>query len=45
VPSSIVEVVNQINESAVLKMLLKRAIAIPSVAEFEQVLSSIASQE
>jgi hypothetical protein len=45
VPSSIVEVVNQIDESAVLKMLLKRAIAIPSVAEFEQLLSSIASQE
>ncbi|MGI2903324.1 hypothetical protein [Tolypothrix sp. VBCCA 56010] len=45
VPSSIVEVVNQIQESAVLKMLLKRAIAIPSVAEFEQLLSSIASQE
>ncbi|GAX40210.1 hypothetical protein NIES4075_11730 [Tolypothrix sp. NIES-4075] len=45
VPSSIVEVVNQIEESAVLKRLLKRAIAIPSVAEFEQVLSSITSQE
>ncbi|GAX40209.1 hypothetical protein NIES4075_11720 [Tolypothrix sp. NIES-4075] len=45
VPSSIVEVVNQIQESAVLKRLLKRAIAIPSVAEFEQLLSSITSQE
>ncbi|MBD0266526.1 MAG: transposase, partial [Tolypothrix sp. Co-bin9] len=45
VPSSIVEVVNQIDESAVLKMLLKRAIAIPSVAEFEQLLSNIASQQ
>ncbi len=45
VPGSIVEVVNQLDESAVLKMLHKRAIAIPSVAEFEQLLSSIASQE
>jgi hypothetical protein len=45
VPSSIVEVVNQIDESAVLKTLLKRAIAIPSTAEFEQVLSNIASQQ
>jgi hypothetical protein len=45
VPSSIVEVVNQLDESAVLKRLHKRAIAIPSVAEFEEVLSSIASQE
>jgi hypothetical protein len=45
VPSSIVEVVNQIKESAVLKMLLKRAIAIPSTAEFQQILLSIASQQ
>jgi hypothetical protein len=45
VPSSIVEVVNQIEESAVLKTLHKRAIAIPSVAEFEQLLQTIASQE
>ncbi|NEU72065.1 hypothetical protein PI95_005630 [Hassallia byssoidea VB512170] len=45
VPSSIVEVVNQIEESAVLKTLFKRAIAIPSVAEFQQILQNIASQE
>lgn len=45
VPSSIVEVVNRIDESAVLKMLLKRAIAIPSTTEFQQILESIASQE
>ena len=45
VPSSIVEVVNQIEESAVLKTLLKRAIAIPSIAEFEELLSSLSSQE
>jgi hypothetical protein len=45
VPNSIVEVVNQIEESVVLKMLHKRAIAIPSVAEFQQILSSIASKK
>ena len=45
VPSSIVEVVNRINDPSVLKTLLKRAIAIPSVAEFQQLLSSIVSQE
>jgi hypothetical protein len=45
VPNSIVEVVNQINDPAVLKMLLKRAIAIPSTTEFQQLLSSITSQE
>jgi hypothetical protein len=45
VPNSIVEVVNQIHNPSVLKMLHKRAIAIPSTVEFQQLLSSITSQE
>lgn len=41
VPTSIIDAVNNINDSSVLKTLLKRAIAIPSIAEFEQLLPSI----
>ncbi|QXE23634.1 hypothetical protein B6N60_02324 [Richelia sinica FACHB-800] len=37
-PTSIVNAVNQINDSSVLKTLLKRAISIPSISEFEQLL-------
>ncbi|WP_334944143.1 hypothetical protein [Nostoc sp.] len=43
VPTSIVEVINGIEEPSVLKTLLKRAIAIPSTAEFQQVLDSLNS--
>ncbi|MEH2052361.1 hypothetical protein [Nostoc sp.] len=40
VPSSIIEVINRIEEPSVLKMLHKSAIAIPSTADFQQVLDS-----
>jgi hypothetical protein len=43
VPSSIAEVVNIIEEPSVLKTLLKSAIAIPSTAEFQEVLDNLAS--
>ncbi|WP_445253255.1 hypothetical protein [Nostoc sp. 106C] len=45
VPSAIVEAINRIAEASVLKTLHKRAIAIPSTAEFKQVLDSITSGE
>lgn len=45
VPSSIVEVINKIEEPSVLKMLHKSAIAIPSTAEFQQVLDSLTCGE
>ena len=45
VPSSIVEVINKIEEPSVLKMLHKRAIAIPSTAEFQQLLDSVTSEK
>lgn len=44
VPSAIVEAINGIEEPSVLKVPLKRAIAIPSVAEFQQLLENIGSQ-
>ncbi|MEH1903827.1 MAG: hypothetical protein V7L04_21070 [Nostoc sp.] len=43
VPTSIVEVINKIEEPSVLKTLLKSAIAIPSTAEFQQVLDNLTS--
>ncbi|MEH2176282.1 hypothetical protein [Nostoc sp.] len=43
VPSSIVEVINRIEEPSVLKMLHKSAIAIPSTAEFQQLLDNLTS--
>ncbi|MEH2007982.1 hypothetical protein [Nostoc sp.] len=42
-PNSIVEVINKIEKPSVLKTLLKSAIAIPSTAEFQEVLDSLAS--
>lgn len=45
VPSSIVEVINRIEEPSVLKMLHKSAIAIPSAAEFQQLLDNLTSGE
>ncbi|MEH1887999.1 MAG: hypothetical protein V7K92_00585 [Nostoc sp.] len=45
VPSSIVEVINRIEEPSVLKILLKSAIAIPSTTEFQQVLDSLSCGE
>ena len=41
VPSSIVEAINRINEASVLKTLLRRSIAIGSLAEFQQVLDEM----
>jgi flagellar biosynthesis/type III secretory pathway protein FliH len=38
VPITIIDAVNNINDSSVLKTLHKRAISIPSLAEFEQLL-------
>ncbi|MFM6859691.1 MAG: transposase, partial [Dolichospermum sp.] len=38
VPITIINAVNNINDSSVLKTLHKRAISIPSLAEFEQLL-------
>jgi len=43
VPSAIVETINGIEEPSILKTLLKRAIAIPSTAEFQQLLDEIIS--
>ncbi|MBW4559578.1 MAG: transposase [Mojavia pulchra JT2-VF2] len=45
VPSAIVEIINGIEEPAVLKTLLKRAIAIASIAEFQQLLENLTSGE
>ena len=44
-PISLVEAVNKIEEQAVLKDLLKRAITIESVTEFQQVLQEMNSPE
>ncbi|MEH1964437.1 MAG: transposase [Nostoc sp.] len=43
VSNSIVEVINKIEEPSVLKTLFKSAIAIPSTAEFQQVLDNLTS--
>ncbi|HLO86140.1 MAG TPA: transposase [Nostocaceae cyanobacterium] len=40
VPSAIIEAVNQINDAALLKTLLKRAIAIPTLTDFQQLLNN-----
>ncbi|BAY90942.1 MULTISPECIES: hypothetical protein [unclassified Tolypothrix] len=45
VPNTIVEAINAIEEPSVLKTLHKRAIAIPSTTEFQQLLESIVSGE
>lgn len=45
VPSSIVEIINGINQTSVLKTLLRRAISIESVAEFQQFLEQVLSEE
>ena len=45
VSSSIVEVINGIEEPSVLKILHKRAIAISSTADFQQVLDSLTCGE
>ncbi|MFB8790095.1 MAG: transposase [Potamolinea sp.] len=45
VPSSIVEVINGINQTTVLKTLLRRAISIESVVEFQQFLEQVLSEE
>jgi hypothetical protein len=36
VPESLVETINQINDEGVLKVLLKRAITIASLEEFQE---------
>lgn len=45
VPSSIVEVINGINQTSVLKTLLRRAISIESISEFQQFLEQVLSEE
>ncbi|BAY28830.1 hypothetical protein NIES2107_06620 [Nostoc carneum NIES-2107] len=45
VPNVIVEAINTIEEPSVLKTLLKRAIAIPSTAEFQQLLDNLSAGE
>lgn len=44
VPSEIISVINAIDEPSVLKTLLKRAIAVGKVVEFQQVLNETISQ-
>ncbi|WP_199332516.1 hypothetical protein [Anabaena catenula] len=39
VPTFIIDAVNNINDSSVLKTLLKRAISIPSISEFQKLLT------
>ena len=38
VPPEVIEAVNQIEDTSVLKRLLKQAIAIPSIEDFQQLL-------
>lgn len=45
VPSSMVEIINGINKTSVLKTLLRRAISIESIAEFQQFLEQVLSEE
>jgi hypothetical protein len=45
VPSSIVELINGIDDPSVLKTIFRRAIAIESVEEFQHVLEQVASRE
>lgn len=45
VPTSIVEAINRIDQPSLLKTLLKRAIAIPSTTEFQQLLDNLTSGE
>ncbi|BAT55279.1 hypothetical protein NOS3756_42580 [Nostoc sp. NIES-3756] len=45
VPTSIVEAINRIDQPSVLKTLLKRAIAISSTNEFQQLLNNLTSGE
>ncbi|MBD2356913.1 transposase [Tolypothrix sp. FACHB-123] len=45
VPTAIVEAINAIEEPSVLKTLHKRAIAIPSTAEFQQLLDNLTAGE
>jgi hypothetical protein len=42
VPNSYVETINAIDDPAVLKTLLKRAVAIDSIAQFQEVLNEVA---
>lgn len=45
VPSEVIEVVNRIEDTPLLKQLLKQAIAIPSIEEFQQLLQQIPASE
>lgn len=40
VPTSIIDAVNNINDSSLLKTLLKQAISIPSISDFQQLLDN-----
>ena len=44
-PLEVIEAVNQIEDTSLLKQLLKQAIAIPSIEEFQQVLEQALSHE
>jgi hypothetical protein len=45
VPTPIVEILNKIDQPSLLKTLLKRAIAIPSTTEFQQLLDNLTTGE
>lgn len=45
VPPEVIEAVNQIEDTSVLKQLLRQAIAIPSIAEFKQLLEQASASE
>ncbi|MGM3306717.1 hypothetical protein ACSQ6I_12220 [Anabaena sp. WFMT] len=45
VPTSIIDAVNNMNDSSVLKTLLKIAIAIPSLVEFQKLLDGNTSSD
>jgi hypothetical protein len=45
IPASIVEAINRIDQPSLLKTLLKRAIAISSTNEFQQLLNNLTSGE
>jgi len=44
VPASLVEIINLMEDAALLKTLLKRAITIGSIAEFEQLIQELTQQ-
>ncbi|MEW6494254.1 MAG: hypothetical protein AB1589_17340 [Cyanobacteriota bacterium] len=45
VPSEVIEAVNRIEDTSLLKQLLRQAIAIPSIEEFQQLLQQASEIE